>query len=423
MKKFIISILLIFGLIGSKAAVTDSIGIKTINGIEHVLYLVNAGETIYGISTKYQVSIEDLMRVNPDLEHGLKTGQIISIPYRPVQIKEQEAREKVVYHTVEPGETLFSLSKKYKVSLNDLMKWNGMELQSGQRVVIGKKDGGDIPDVFATGTKPKSSNPNTKKEEVKQKAETKSNVTEDGYELPDPVLGPKTRKRVLIIPFDPYLYFSDADDEIAHNSRLHRTEVRHMFRKRLDALVDPPGYETIHLLGGIFKDSIGEVNRIYKSVTYNYQDILENGREIDEQFNKENEHHKTFREKVNTLRDPVQASKNVFGNKEEDNRYFGVKVKDPHFYDYFNAKYDLDYYVFINQFEVKTNYSHCLDRAAQNYERSFVVHYSIFNRDGDQLTGNRLKVYYESNSNNIQKIIKDNIPKVARQIMNHLPAP
>ena len=387
------------------SAIVDSIGMKTVNGKPHILYLINAGETIYGISTKYQVPIEDLMNANPELENGLRTGQIISIPYHAEKIREQEERDKAVYHTVEPGESLFSLSKKYKVPLNDLMRWNGMELQAGQKIIIGQADGGAVPDVFST----------------KSKATPKTDP-EPKDELPKSVLGPKTRKRVLIIPFDPYLYFSDADDEIAHNSRLHRTEVRQMFRKRLDALVDPPGYETIHLLGGLFKDSIGELNKIYKSVSYNYQDILDNGREVDEQFNKENEKHLTFRDKMNTLRDPVAATKNTFGKKEDD-RYFGVKVKDSKFYDYFNAKYDLDYYVFINQFEVKTNYAHCLDRAAQNYERSFVVHYSIFNRDGEQLTGNRLKVYYESNSNNIDKIVKDNIPKVARQIMNHLPAP
>lgn len=420
MKKFLFLITFVFvSMVSMATAVVDSIGMKTINGKEHILYLVNAGETIYAISTKYQVTIEDLMNVNPELENGLRTGQIISIPYRPKSIQEQVEREKVVYHTVQPGETMFSLSKKYKVPLNDLMKWNGMELQAGQKVVIGQKNGGDVPDVFANDSKPKGGGTVPKKEVKKESDPTKPKPQD---ELPESVLGPKTRKRVLIIPFDPYLYFSDADDEIAHNSRLHRTEVRQMFRKRLDALVDPPGYETIHLLGGLFKDSIGELNRIYKSVSYNYQDILDNGREVDEQFNKENQRQLTLRDKMNSLKDPVAASKNVFGNKEDD-RYFGVKIKDPRFYDYFNAKYDLDYYVFINQFEVKTNYSHCLDRAAQNYERSFVVHYSIFNRNGDQLTGNRLKVYYESNSNNIDKIIKDNIPKVARQIMNHLPAP
>lgn len=413
-------VLLLFCLMISVCSVrasirTDSIGMKTINGKEHILYLVNAGETIYGISTKYQVAIDQLMNANPELENGLRTGQIINIPYHKQAVKEQRERDMAQYHTVEPGETLFSLSKKYKVNLNDLMRWNGMELQPGQKVVVGYSES-ETPKT--TGTTPKE----TKTTSVKETKTTPKTTTTPQDELPESVLGSKTRKRVLIIPFDPYLYFSDADDEIAYNSRLHRTEVRQVFRKRLDALVDPPGYETIHLLGGIFKDSIGELNKIYKSVNYNYEEILENGREIDEQFNKENKKELTLREKVSTLKDPVATTKNVFG-KEEDNRYFGVKIKDPRFFDYFNAKYDLDYYVFINQFEVKTNYAHCLDRAAQNYERNFVVHYSIFNHNGEQLAGNRLIVNYESNSNNIQKIVKDNVPKVARQIMNHLPTP
>ena len=411
-------------------AVVDSIGMRTVEGKPFIIYMVTAGETIYGISTKYQVSIDKLMIVNPELENGLRTGQIINIPYRKEAIEEQEktVAKETNYHTVQPGETLFSLSKKYKIPLNDLMKWNGMELESGQKIVVSKpmnteKTSNEKIEEYTEkqNTYKGQAKPDFEKEEKKE-VEVKEEEKIVVSNLPKPVLGPKTRDRVLIIPFDPYLYFSDADDEIAHGSRLHRTEVRQVFRKRLDALVDPPGFETIHLLGGMFKDSLGDLNRIYKSVTYNYSDILENGRVMDEQFNKENKKHLTFREKTASLRDPVAASKTMFGNKEEE-RYFGVKVKNENLFDYFNAKYDIDYYVFINQFEIKTNYEHCLDRASQNYERSLVAHYSIFYNDGTQLAGNRLKVNYESNSNNVKKIVADNVPKIARQIMNHLPPP
>ena len=393
-------------------AVVDSIGIRTIEGKPFIIYMVSAGETIYGISTKYQVGIDKLMAMNPELENGLKTGQIINIPYYKKAIEEQKQKEGAVYHTVQPGETLFSLSEKYNIPLNDLMRWNNMELQAGQKIIVNKSEEESQP------TKVIINGDNNK---VAYKGRARPDEEKEAIvHLPKPVLAQKTRERVMIIPFDPYLYFSDADDEIAHSSRLHRTEVRQVFRKRLDALVDPPGFETIHLLGGMFKDSLGDLNKIYKSVTYNYSDILENGREEDELFNKENKRQLTFREKTESLRDPVSASKNIFGSKEEA-RYFGVKVKDNNLFEYFNAKYDIDYYVFINQFEIKTNYEHCLDRASQNYERSLIVHYSIFKKDGNQIAGNRLKVFYNSNSNNVQKIVSDNVPKIARQIMSHLP--
>lgn len=394
---------------------TDSIGIKEKNGKQYILYLVNAGETIYSISTRFQVPISTLMEDNPELEDGLKTGQVIQIQYKPVEIKEQEKVEKsekaeTVYHVVKHGETLYSLSRKYGVSVNQLLKWNGLEIVEGQKLVVAHPNSNDV-----VVQKPKSTE---KQESVVTQEQNSSNEL-----IIESVLGPKTLNRILVIPFDPYLYFSDADDEIALESKIHRTKVRYKFRARLNALLMPRGYETIHLLGGMFKDSIGTLNKIYKSVTYNYQEILVSGRSNEDDLKIEE------KSKTKNLLDKLQkdnvspASSNRTFKSEDDHRYFGVKIKDPAFFDHFNTKYDLDYYIFINQFEVKTNYEHCLDRATQNYERSFLVHYSIFDKEGKILVGNKARIFYNSNNNNIEIIIRDNMYKVANEIMSHLPNP
>lgn len=107
----------------------------------------------------------------------------------------------------------------------------------------------------------------------------------------------------------------------------------------------------------------------------------------------------------------------------DNSRYFGVLIKNQDFYNYFNAKYDVDYYIFVNQFEVKTNYENCLDRAALNYERTFTTHFSIFDATGKQIAGNSFKTHYNSNSNYIYQIVSDNVPQIAQRILNELPLP
>jgi len=98
-----------------------------------------------------------------------------------------------------------------------------------------------------------------------------------------------------------------------------------------------------------------------------------------------------------------------------------VKIKNNTFFPLFNEKYHADYYIFVSQFEVKTNYEHCLDRALQNYERTFVTHFSIFDKSGKQISGGRVKNMYESNNNHLEKILADNIPPLADQIMSEMP--
>ncbi|MDX2196658.1 MAG: LysM peptidoglycan-binding domain-containing protein [Cytophagales bacterium] len=419
----------------------DSIGVTKINGRLHIRYMVAPGETIYRISTKNKISIADLMEINPELEFGLKTGQIINIPYEPDKIEQQVENAVVKYvkpdpantdsitsngvlHTVQQGETYSSLSKKYNLSVEQLLKMNSTELKPGQKIIVNntiKSQPTAEPKPDAPKTIPPKSEP------AKPQQAAIDNAATDLSTVPEePIAYDNTKKQLLIIPFDPYLYFSDADDEIAAGSKINRTKVRQAFRRRLNALLEPPGYETIHLLGGKAKDSITDLNKIYSSVTYNYQDILEseyNPRITKTQGDPALATQKSWFDKQ---KDKLSASQNDNTKKQKNadsNKYFGVKINNAAFYTYFNNKYKVDYYLFINQFEVKTNYDNCLDRATLNYERGFITHYSIFDKAGKQVAGNRIYTDYNSNTNQIQKILSDNMQKVADRIMSDLPKP
>lgn len=459
--KYLFSLVVIFLTLTAQAStlgIADSVGTKTEAGKTYIQYLVSPGETIYRISTSYGVSISELLEINPTLENGLKVGQVLLIPFRPtLQHKEQGATEihvqnsesSEVVHTVQPGETLYSLSRKYKVSVGDLLKWNGMELQAGQKIIV-NKEGPKTPDqpqeeAKVVEEKPVVTTPkpqvvvtpkpvvNPVKEETvvalkNQSVTMEQEVTKQHYRY----RFDSTLKQVLIIPFDPHLYFSDADDEIARGSNINRVKVREVFRRRLDALLDPPGYEVIHLMGGRSVDSLLDLNKIYSSVTYNYQEILESEyhtatsdhAEMDIEDPKQKS--ESLKSWMNKQKQKLVEEEEVHskGNHEKfDGKYFGVKVKNPDFFTYFKQKYSVDYYIFINEFEVMTNYENCLDRSVQNYEREFVVHYSIFDEDGVQFSGNKYKVHYPSNSNDIMKIVADNVGQISQRILDDLPKP
>lgn len=115
----------------------DSIGSETINGQVFVLYKVAPQETLYGISNQYKVAIEDIVKHNPQLEAGLKEGDILRVPYNKASKVAGSMAEHM--HTVEPKETLYSISKRYNVSVDDLKKWNGLvsnEISPGDRIKI-----------------------------------------------------------------------------------------------------------------------------------------------------------------------------------------------------------------------------------------------------------------------------------------------
>lgn len=483
MKKYLLLTLVALTItISSKAVVQDSIGVIVENGKDFVEYLVSPGETIYRISSNYGVSVGILMEINPELENGLKVGQIIKIPYQKKYVESRKEKEKLEaeaasnnasVHEVLPGETLYSLSKKYGITVGDLLKWNGLELKAGQKIyvsnpiepvteteeekvvpVVERKQQSKqvelvLEEPVVAPPKPQTtSRPvvETKVQEPKRPTAVSSTVSSSEPSVPEiEPLVPKMSvydfnpnyKQVLVVPFDPHLYFSDADDEIAQASHMPRNGVREVFRRRLNALLDPQGYETIHLMGGRFADTLTDLNKIYSSVTYNYKEILESKyntaashhaeneiKPVDESSTKIGSFMSKAKDKV-SHQEPTNSHNAAIAKKEERfaGKFFGVQIKDEKFFDYFHQKYSIDYYVFINQFEVVTDYENCLDRAAQNYARHFITHYSIFDKEGNPVSGNKYKTYYNSNSNSVDRIVADNVQKIAQRILNDLPSP
>ncbi|PWN68311.1 LysM peptidoglycan-binding domain-containing protein [Chryseobacterium phosphatilyticum] len=57
-------------------------------GDDYVTYTVQQGDTVFSIVNRFGVSIDDLIALNPDLSHGLKTGMVLKIKKQdPVYIK------------------------------------------------------------------------------------------------------------------------------------------------------------------------------------------------------------------------------------------------------------------------------------------------------------------------------------------------
>lgn len=113
----------------------DSIGVERVGDKTFILHKVTPQETLFGISRKYQVPVGEIQNANEVLKQGLKIGQTIRVPY----IEKNKVPAGAELHKVSPGETLFSISKKYGVTVDSLKRWNkllGNDLSVGQALVV-----------------------------------------------------------------------------------------------------------------------------------------------------------------------------------------------------------------------------------------------------------------------------------------------
>lgn len=108
--------------------------------IEHT---VVSGETLYGLTKKYNVSESEILKYNPDAGN-LKAGAKILIPVKSetavvkVEPNQKEGVSREMIHQVEPGETLFGITRKYGISEAALRLANPgfTTLQSGMKLKV-----------------------------------------------------------------------------------------------------------------------------------------------------------------------------------------------------------------------------------------------------------------------------------------------
>ena len=141
-------------------------------------------ETLYGIAKQHHITIEDLYKINPNLEkEGLKIGQTIKIPQKaladfvvakeivkPTNVEKTNVSKKniqkaetvaatkieekleistqVIEYEVLPKESLYAIAKTYGIKLTDLQNANPAlgtkSLQVGQKITVPLKEGTNL---------------------------------------------------------------------------------------------------------------------------------------------------------------------------------------------------------------------------------------------------------------------------------------
>lgn len=134
-----IKLLLLIALSANVDMPQDSIGVETINGQTFVIHRVEEKETLFAISRRYRTTVDAIVQHNASAASGLEIGQILKVPYTPKQVIGRPKDATV--HKVAPKETLYSISRIYQVSTDDIKKWNNLtdnSLAVGQDLVIRK---------------------------------------------------------------------------------------------------------------------------------------------------------------------------------------------------------------------------------------------------------------------------------------------
>lgn len=133
-KKVCFLLLLAIASLSVAAGIAD-LPVKTINGKRYHYYNVQPQETVYSLCRRFEISRDELMEANPAVADGLKAGQTLLFPVE----KDRNAGENTSMYMVQSGDTGYGISRRFDMTVDEFYQLNPdavKGLKAGQYVKV-----------------------------------------------------------------------------------------------------------------------------------------------------------------------------------------------------------------------------------------------------------------------------------------------
>ena len=181
------------------------------NNTGFFLHTVEKGQSLYSIANMYSVSIEDIVRLNPQCNEQIRAGQALKIPQTAATGSNSKR-----FHTIQAGETLYKLTVKYNITAQKICDANpglsASNFRIGQVIVIPNANSAELASTAAAQTPAPQTDSSKKSWKDMHKVEKKETIfsisrmygiTEDELIAANPELrkGKLKKGTFLFIPY------------------------------------------------------------------------------------------------------------------------------------------------------------------------------------------------------------------------------
>ncbi len=239
-KLYIVGLLALMGTVAGAQTMSE-LPVKTVNGNAYHYYIVKQHETVYALSKRFGITPEQLIKYNPTAADGLKIDQELLFP-ADKKVTDDSKKAEGTY-VVKRHETAYGISKRFNLTLEEFYELNpGARdgVQEGQTVIVNRgavppkitvMPADKLPPVHQTAAKPATSATNGRKHVI-QEHETLYQIARDNdirlLQLLEANPGLDAARysagQEIIIPAKGDGIISDADKEV-HPSEINQSQM------------------------------------------------------------------------------------------------------------------------------------------------------------------------------------------------------
>ncbi|MCK9160203.1 MAG: LysM peptidoglycan-binding domain-containing protein [Bacteroidaceae bacterium] len=97
---------------------TTCTAIHAQENVTYFIHTVESGQTLYSIANMYKVSEADIIKLNPGSENTIRIQENLKIPLN------KDAKQQTKFHTIKVGDTLYNISKRYGIPVQNILNAN-----------------------------------------------------------------------------------------------------------------------------------------------------------------------------------------------------------------------------------------------------------------------------------------------------------
>ena len=227
------------------------------------------------------------------------------------------------------------------------------------------------------------------------------------------------RQSVLLVPFESKMFLTDINKELALANDLNSQEIINRFSSAIDQSIlytfqEKCDVSSFYMLED--EESTLDLNYIYDNLELEYELVSKTV----EQSKAEKLKSKFKKKEDGTYQRGQIQNGQIITKRDERDRYMKAVVKDNKMLDSMHFKFDNKFILFVNQLDIRNDYSDIVAVQQGNYERAIQLHYTLYHINGEILSTGVSKTSFPSSINDINVIIKNYFPILAQNIFNDL---